>query len=159
MTVLTEFITQVLDRKDVETIKGTMTVIHQQLVQYPQIIYTLAMQSLYFLTAILDIECCDFAKDLRLTLDIPRAIISDKCDPMKSADFRHQEDKTIMQDKINQYNTLVNNLPAWDIIEGLNDKLKYTKLQINQEERQKQFEEVNALIEKQEKIEANSDKK
>lgn len=64
-----------------------------------------------------------------------------------------------MQDKINQYNTLVNNLPAWDIIEGLNNKLKYTKLQINQEERQKQLDEVNALIEAQEKIEANSDKK
>ena len=113
------------------------------------------MQSLYFLTAILDIECCDFSKELRLTLDIPRAIISDKCDPMKSADFRHQEDKTIMQDKINQYNTLVNNLPAWDIIEELSDKLKYTKLQINQQERQKQLDEVNALIEAQNKKEEN----
>lgn len=90
------------------------------------------MQSLYYLTAILDIECCDFTKDVRITLEVPRAIISDRCDPMKSADFRHQEDKTIMQDKINQYNTLVNNLPAWDIIENLANKLKYTKLQINQ---------------------------
>lgn len=57
-----------------------------------------------------------------------------------------------MQDKINQYNTLVNNLPAWDIIENLADKLKYTKLQINQQERQKQFEEVNKIIDEQEKI-------
>ena len=56
-----------------------------------------------------------------------------------------------MQDKINQYNTLVNNLPAWDIIEGLTSKLKYTKLQINQQERQKQFEEVNKIIDECEK--------
>lgn len=104
------------------------------------------MQSLYYLTAILDIECCDFATDLRITLDIPRAIISDKCDPMKSTEFRHQEDKAIIQDKINQYNTLINNLPAWDIIENLNDKLHYTKLQINEQERQRQIDEVNAII-------------
>lgn len=110
------------------------------------------MQSLYYLTAILDMECCDFTKDVRITLEVPRAIISDRCDPMKSADFRHQEDKTIMQDKINQYNTLVNNLPAWDIIENLADKLKYTKLQINQQERQKQIDEVNKIIDEQEKI-------
>lgn len=109
------------------------------------------MQSLYYLTAILDIECCDFTKDVRITLEVPRAIISDRCDPMKSADFRHQEDKTIMQDKINQYNTLVNNLPAWDIIENLANKLKYTKLQINQQERQKQIDEVNKIIDECEK--------
>lgn len=151
MTVLTEFITQCLDRQDMELIRATMTVIHQQLVQYPQIIYTIVMQSLYYLTAILDIECCDFTKDIRITLEIPRAIISDRCDPMKSADFRHQEDKTIMQDKINQYNTLVNNLPAWDIVENLASKLKYTKLQINQQERQKQIDEVNRIIDEQEK--------
>lgn len=35
MTVLTEFITQCLDRQDMELIRATMTVIHQQLVQYP----------------------------------------------------------------------------------------------------------------------------
>ena len=109
------------------------------------------MQSLYYLTAILDIECCDFTKDVRITLEVPRAIISDRCDPMKSADFRHQEDKTIMQDKINQYNTLVNNLPAWDIIENLASKLKYTKLQINQQERQRQIDEVNKIIDECEK--------
>ena len=109
------------------------------------------MQSLYYLTAILDIECCDFTKDVRITLEVPRAIISDRCDPMKSADFRHQEDKTVMQDKINQYNTLVNNLPAWDIIENLANKLKYTKLQINQQERQRQIDEVNKIIDEQEK--------
>ena len=37
----------------------------------------------------LDMECCDFTKDVRITLEVPRAIISDRCDPMKSADFRH----------------------------------------------------------------------
>ena len=56
-----------------------------------------------------------------------------------------------MQDKINQYNTLVNNLPAWDIVENLANKLKYTKLQINQQERQKQIDEVNRIIDEQEK--------
>lgn len=56
-----------------------------------------------------------------------------------------------MQDKINQYNTIINNLPAWDFIESLNDKLKYTKIQINQQERQKQFNEVNAIIDAEQK--------
>lgn len=60
-----------------------------------------------------------------------------------------------MQDKINQYNTLVNNLPAWDIIENLADKLKYTKLQINQQERQKQIDEVNKIIDECEKNKSN----
>lgn len=56
----------------------------------PLIIFELCTDALYYVVSLLDMERCDFINpsgekiELELTLEVPKAIISQMNDPMKS---------------------------------------------------------------------------
>jgi len=57
------------------------------LTQLPLIMWDVALDALYYVVSLLDMERCDIP-DMDITLEVPKAIISQMNDPMRSEEFR-----------------------------------------------------------------------